>query len=96
LNDLSNVPGVLDLSKLDVTLALLDRFSDKLGRTGFTLSADNERLLLLASLVDYESGTLGFLLSDLLGLDGGGEFGRECQVLLEKMMSAKPDHRIGI
>jgi hypothetical protein len=90
------MPGVLDLSKLDVTLALLDRFSDKLGRAGFTLSADNERLLLLASLVDYESGPLGFLLSDLLGLDCGGEFGRECQVLLEKRMSAKPGHRIGI
>jgi hypothetical protein len=52
LDDLSNVPGVLDLPKLDVTLALLDRISDKLGRAGFTLSADNERLLLLASLVD--------------------------------------------
>jgi hypothetical protein len=35
----------------------------------------------LAGLVDDEGGALGFLLGDLLGLDGGGEFGGEGEVL---------------
>jgi hypothetical protein len=38
-------------------------------------------LLLLAGLVDDERGTLGLLLGHLLGLDGGGELGREGEVL---------------
>jgi hypothetical protein len=38
-------------------------------------------LLLLAGFVDNEGGTLGFLLRDLLGFDGGGEFGGEGEVL---------------
>jgi hypothetical protein len=38
-------------------------------------------LLLLAGFVDDEGGALGFLLGDLLGFDGGGEFGGEGEVL---------------
>jgi hypothetical protein len=34
-------------------------------------------LLLLPGFVDDESGALRFLLGDLLGFDGGSEFGRE-------------------
>jgi hypothetical protein len=38
-------------------------------------------LLLLSGFVDYERGALSFLLSDLLGFDGGSEFGREGKML---------------
>lgn len=81
LQDTGNVPGVLDLPQLDVTPVLLDSVSDKLCRTGLTLSADNEGLLLLTSLVDQESSLLSLLLGDLLRFDGSSEFGRECKVL---------------
>lgn len=81
LQDLGNVARVLDLPKLDVTLALLDRVSNQLGGAGLTLGTDNESLLLLAGLVDQESRPLGFLLSNLLGFDGGREFGGEGQML---------------
>lgn len=40
-------------------------------------------MLLLARFIDDEGGTLGFLLGDLLGFDGGGEFGGEGEVLGE-------------
>lgn len=73
--------GVLDLPQLDVALALLDRLSDELRRAGLTLGTDNKCLLLLASLVNKECGTLGFLLGDLFRFDGGGEFGGEGKVL---------------
>lgn len=79
--------SVLDLSQLNVALALLDSISNQLGGAGLTLRADNEGLLLLASLVDKESSTLSVLLGNLLGLDGGGEFGGEGQVLLERRKS---------
>jgi len=39
-------------------------------------------LFLLAGFVDDEGGALGFLLGDLLGFDGGGEFGGEGEVLV--------------
>lgn len=81
LQDLRNISGVLDTSELDVTLALLDGVTDKFGRAGFTLGSDNGGLFLLAGLVDEESGLLGFLLGDLLGFDGSGEFGGERKVL---------------
>jgi len=81
LQNTGNVPGILNFSQLDVTPVLLDSISDKLCRTGFTLSADNEGLLLLASLVDQESSLLSLLLGDLFRFDGSGEFGRECKVL---------------
>jgi len=38
-------------------------------------------LFFLTSFVDDEGGALGFLLGDLLGFDGGGEFGGEGEVL---------------
>lgn len=81
LQDLRNLPGILDLPQLDVALALLDCLSDKLGGTGLTLGTNNKRLFLLASFVNQESGTLGFLLGDLFSFDRGGEFGGECKVL---------------
>lgn len=81
LEDLCDVTGVFDLPKLDVTLALLDSVTNKLGRAGFTLCADNESLLLLAGLVNHERRALGVLLSDLLSLNSSGELGGEGQVL---------------
>lgn len=81
LQDGCDVSGVLELTQLNVTAALLDGITNQLGGAGFTLSADNHGLLLLAGLVDNEGGTLGFLLGDLLGFDCGGEFGREGKVL---------------
>jgi len=39
-------------------------------------------LFLLAGFVDDEGGALGFLLGDLFGFDGGGEFGGEGEVLV--------------
>jgi len=76
-----DVSGVLELTQLNVTAALLDGVTNQLGGTGLTLGADDHGLLLLAGLVDDEGGTLGFLLGDLLGFDCGGEFGREGKVL---------------
>jgi hypothetical protein len=81
LQDLRNVPCVLELPQIDVRPALLDGVSDELGGAGFTLGADDGGLLLLAGFVDDEGGSLGFLLGDLLGFDGGGEFGGEGEVL---------------
>ena len=81
LQDGGNVSGVLELTQLNVTAALLDSVTNQLGGTGLTLSADDHGLLLLAGLVDDEGGTLGFLLGDLLGFDCGGELGREGEVL---------------
>jgi hypothetical protein len=81
LQDGGDVSGVLELTQLDVTAALLDGVTNQLGGTGLTLGADDHGLLLLAGLVDDEGGTLGFLLGDLLGFDCGGELGREGKVL---------------
>lgn len=86
LQDLSNVPGVLDPPQLNVTLALLDGLANQLGRAGFTLCADDGGLLLLASLVNKEGCSLGLLLSDLLRFDGGSKFGGKGKVL-DKGMS---------
>jgi hypothetical protein len=81
LQDGGDVSGILELTQLNVTAALLDGVTDQFGGTGFTLGADDHGLLLLAGLVDDEGGTLGFLLGDLLGFDCGGELGREGKVL---------------
>ena len=79
--DGGDVSGVLELTELNVTAALLDGITNQLGGTGLTLGANNHGLLLLASLVYDEGGALGFLLGDLLGFDCGGELGREGEVL---------------
>lgn len=81
LQDLSNLASVLNLTQLNVALTLLNGLSNQLGGTGLTLCADNESLLLLASLVDQESSTLSILLGYLLSFNGSSEFGREGQVL---------------
>jgi hypothetical protein len=81
LQDLGNVLRVLKLPQIDVRPRLLDGVTNELGRTGLTLSADDGGLLLLAGLVDNEGGSLSLLLGNLLGFDGGGEFGREGEVL---------------
>lgn len=81
LQNLCNVAGVLKLPEIDVRAALLDGVADELGGAGLTLGADDGGLLLLAGFVDDERGALGFLLGDLLGFDGGGEFGGEGEVL---------------
>lgn len=81
LQDGGDVSGVLELTQLNVTAALLDGITNQLGGTSLTLGADDHGLLLLAGLVDNEGSTLGFLLGNLLGFDCGGELGREGEVL---------------
>lgn len=81
LQDTGNVSCILKLSEVDVTSRLLDGVSDQLSRTGLTLCADDHGLLLLTGLVDDESRALCFLLCNLLGFDGGGEFGGKGEVL---------------
>jgi len=93
LDQFGNVPSILDLTQLNVTPGLLDRFADELRRAGFSLGSDDHGLLLLSGLVDHECGALGVLLSDLLGLDGGGELGRECQMLLFCLACILSGHR---
>lgn len=77
LEDGGDIPGVLNLSKLDVASALLDRVTNQFCRSGLTLCADDSGLLLLPGLVHHECCSLCFLLGDLLGFNGGGKFGRE-------------------
>jgi hypothetical protein len=74
LKDLCDRLGVVKLTQVDVGSALLDGVTNQLGGAGFTLGSDNHGLLLLPGLVDDEGSTLCVLLSDLFGLDGGGEF----------------------
>jgi hypothetical protein len=81
LQDLGDALCVLKLPQVDIRPRLLNGVTNQLGGTCLTLSADYGGLLLLAGLVDDESGALGFLLGDLLGFDCGGEFGGECEVL---------------
>lgn len=81
LQDLCDIPCVLKLPEVDITPALLDGVTNQLGGAGLTLGANDGSLLLLTGLVNDESGTLGLLLSDLLGFYGGGELGREGEVL---------------
>lgn len=81
LQNLGNVARVLEFSQIDICPALLDSVTDEFCRAGFSLCADDGGLLLLAGFVDDEGGALGFLLGDLLGFDGGGEFGGEGEVL---------------
>ena len=78
----SNIPRVLNPPQIDVASALLDGVADEFGGAGFTLRADDGGLFFLAGFVDDEGGSLGFLLGDLFGFDGGGEFGGEGEVLL--------------
>ena len=85
LEELSNRPGVLELLQLHVCLVLLDSVTDELCRASFTLRLDHHSLLLLASLVDNESRSLGLLLRDLLRLDGRCEFGGECKMLQRRL-----------
>jgi hypothetical protein len=81
LQNRGNVPCVLKLPQVHVRPALLDGVTNQLRGTGLTLGADDGGLLLLAGFVDDEGGALGFLLGDLLGFNGGGEFGGEGEVL---------------
>jgi hypothetical protein len=81
LQDSRDILRVLKLPQINVTSALLDGLTNQLCGTSLTLGADNSGLLFLAGFVDHEGGALGFLLGDLLGFDGGGEFGGEGEVL---------------
>jgi hypothetical protein len=93
LQDGGDVSGILEFTKLDVSAALLDGVTNEFGGTGFTLGADDHGLLLLAGLVNDESSTLCFLLSDLLGLDCGGELGREGEVLVNVLAGCSLERR---
>ena len=81
LQDASNGSGVLKLSEVDVTAALLDGISNQFCRAGLTLCADDHSLLLLTCFVDNECCSLCILLRDLLCFNSGGELGGECKVL---------------
>lgn len=76
----SNLPRGLKLPQLQESLIRLDSLTNQFCTSSFTLSLDDNTLLLLNSLVDQEGSTLSNLLSDLLGLDGVGEFGGEGDV----------------
>lgn len=76
----SNLPRGLKLPQLQESLIRLDSLANQLRTPSFTLSLDDNTLLLLNSLVDQEGSTLSNLLSDLLGLDGMCEFGGEGDV----------------
>ncbi len=78
--DGGNVTSRFELTKLEESLVLLDGFTDEFSGFRLTLGLDNDRGLLLDSLVDQEGGTKSGLLCDLLGFDGVGEFGRERDV----------------
>jgi hypothetical protein len=81
LKELRNDSGVLEFSQANVASALLDGIADELRGAGFTLGADDRGLLFLAGLVDDESCPLSFLLGNLLGFDGSGEFRGEGKLL---------------
>ncbi|KAI7288201.1 Prohibitin-2 [Hortaea werneckii] len=81
LQDTRDVLGVLELPEVDVRVALLDSVADELGRARLTLRPYYHGLLLLPRFVDHEGGALGFLLRDLLGFYGCGEFGGEGELL---------------
>lgn len=81
LQNARDIPRVLKLSEINITARLLDGVSDEFGGASFTLGAHDHGLLLLAGLVDHKGGALGFLLGDLFGFDGGGEFRGEGEVL---------------
>lgn len=69
-----NIPGVLDLSQVNVASALLDGLANEFSRAGFTLGSDDGCLFLLSGFVDNECSTLSLLLRYLLSFNGGGEF----------------------
>ena len=81
LQNLRNIPRVLDPPEIHITARFLDGVTDEFGGASFSLGAHDGGLLFLASFVDDEGGALGFLLGDLFGFDGGGEFGGEGEVL---------------
>jgi hypothetical protein len=81
LQDTGYVLCVLELSEIDVRAALLDGITNKFRRACLTLSAYNRGLFLLSRFVDDECSALGFLLSDLFGLDRRCKLGREGEVL---------------
>ena len=81
LQNTRDILGILKLPQVNVTSALLDGLTNQLCGTSLTLGTDDGGLLFLTGFVDHEGGALGFLLGDLLGFDGGGEFGGECEML---------------
>jgi hypothetical protein len=81
LEDTGNSLGVVELTQINVRPALLDGITDQLCGASLTLSSDHHGLLFLPGLVNDEGGTLGVLLSNLLGFDSGSELGRESKVL---------------
>jgi hypothetical protein len=75
LQDLRDILGVLKFPQANIASTLLDGFADKFCGTSFTLGTDNRGLFFLTSFVDYECGSLSFLLGDLFSFNGGGKFG---------------------
>lgn len=80
-----NVFSCLNASQLDKTVTRGAKgLGEQLSGLGVTLSADDGSHLLLFRLFDEEAGTLGFLLGDLLGLDGGSKFRSEGDLGLDE------------
>jgi hypothetical protein len=89
LQNLCNLPRILELPQINVRPALLDSVTDEFSGAGLTLRADNGGLLLLAGFVDNEGGALCLLLCNLLGFDSSGEFGGEGEVLQNVSISGR-------
>ena len=75
-----NLPRRLQPPQLQKPFILSDGLTDQFSRFRFTLSSDDDGLLLLDGLVDEVGGFLGRLLGDLLRFDRFGERGREGDV----------------
>jgi hypothetical protein len=69
-NNLRDLTSSVDSLQVQETRLVLDSLTNKFCTLGFTLSADNDGLLLLYSLVDNESSSLSILLSNLLSFNG--------------------------
>lgn len=68
-NNLRNLTCCVDSLQVQETRLVLDSLTNKFCTLGFTLSTNNDGLLLLSSLVDNESSSLSILLSNLLSFD---------------------------
>jgi hypothetical protein len=74
-DDLRNFTSSVNSLQVQETRLVLDSFTNEFCTLGFTLSADNDGLLLLSSLVNNESSSLCILLSNLFSFDSTFETG---------------------
>lgn len=74
-NDLRDFTSSVDSLQVQETRLVLNSLTNKFCTLGFTLSANDNGLLLLSSLVNNESSSLCILLSNLLSFDSTFETG---------------------